>query len=162
MASLMAVVRSVSSLSNALIDEMILGLGMCLRHDVSDFRNSVQSVPLKLNLGRSSEGVTVVSTFIIIGKWSVLTGCILGSALQYISKLIREPEMKTLSGHVRFCVLSARRVGMYFGSAISMLYTDIMSRISWVRSRLAVLKRWWLRSSSQKGWCRLKSPSHII
>lgn len=69
---------------------------------------------------------------------------------------------KTLSTLVWLPVLCACRVSMNGGSAIFMLCLPSMLRSGCVRFRLSRVKRCVFLGSSHRGWCRLKSPSHMV
>ena len=67
-----------------------------------------------------------------------------------------------LSGRVRFLVQVAHKVGMFLESVIVMLYSVSKSISVCVASKLWMVNKCELCSSSQSGWCRLKSPAQII
>jgi hypothetical protein len=75
---------------------------------------------------------------------------------------MRFSVQNTLLTLVWLPVLCDRSVDMKAGSAIFMLCRPSMFSNGCMRSRFSVVKRCAFLGSSHSGWCRLKSPIHIM
>ena len=84
----------------------------------SSFRNVGQSVDLKLGLGVSSCLLGSIVRVMMMGMWSVHGGHSSGAVLHSKTSLLRELDVRTLSGWVKLLVAITRRVGMSLGSHI--------------------------------------------
>ena len=96
---------------------------------------------------------------VMIGRWSALSGQMLGLMLQEMIGFKGLFEHHTLSGLVQL-PSAVSRVGILAGRAICMLYSCNIS----IRGSMRCGGLYNLRflSSSQSGWCLLKSPSQSI
>ena len=121
MGVLIAVVKLVSLGSKSLGVRISIGAGSVASCNESCFWNLSQSTCHQFNFGWSELCTIEVLRVVIIGKWSVHGGCRLGRVVHCVMRSPNVSLQNTLSGHVRFLVRVARKVGMSLGSDIIML-----------------------------------------
>lgn len=78
----------------------LVGGGSALRRALRCSAKSHQSVALKLGQGAGVLAGSLVSSSLIMGRWSVCGGWAAGSVLQLINALHSSVEQNTLSGLV--------------------------------------------------------------
>lgn len=77
-------VRSVTTVLKASLDQISVGCGMALRRSLRCIANSFQSVALKLGRQVYVLGGTVISSSLIIGRWSVCGGQDSGAVVHFM------------------------------------------------------------------------------
>ena len=77
---------------------IIVGCGSLLSFSLMVFLNSSQLTSLKLYDGISMVLSCMISSLVVIGKWSVNVGCSIGSTLHLMIRSSRFPVQNRLSG----------------------------------------------------------------
>ena len=126
------------------------------------FSNFSQSTLQKFLGGAAWVRVRLRSRVVRIRRWSVFIPGVFSRALQVIIESVWSSEMNTWSSLLHFFVTLCKWVGMPGGSARSipnpataLIRTSVLSSADFVNSLVSV-------GLSQCGWCRLKSPIHMI
>ena len=132
------------------------------RLSVSLVLNLPQSVCLQLRRGGGLvlSGTTFI--FPIIRKWSILAGRFSGFVLHSTNMGRRLVLQKTLSGQEKLPEQKVWRVGRPVGRTISISCVLMSSIREFAASMFALVKSRVSDGLSQRGWWRLKSPSHTM
>jgi hypothetical protein len=125
----------------------------------SSFLNSSQSTICQFLFPVLFAGYSLMSIMVSIGRWSALGGRCKGSTSQLITFPFAWLDMKILSGRVQLSELKCCSV--FFGSIISISWSANSSRSGTILLSSFLVNMCLLRSSSQRGWWRLKSPAHM-
>ena len=139
-----------------------VGCGRVASWTLSSLWNLSQSMSQKLLISSTSMMSAARSSFVRIGRWSVLIPLWSVSVSQDIIKFSEWLDMKTWSNLLHSFVTLCLCVGVPLGSTKSRPASTTTSICFSAASNASLMNCLSLLGSSQYRWCLLKSPTHRI